>query len=202
MATNYTTNYDLCQWEPTDPVIRTDFNADNAKIEAALTALDEAKQTYSKAALDLAFYAGFLATARAISKQKYLPQHSLICDAFFSSDGAALTGSVSRQNDTLVISGSGKTGTYSTGQLTLRRSNWTQARMWLHSSGGSITAKLNGTPMEETSGSSSASVSGAFCIEREYAWTGTGNKYVQVELTLNSGSSSSMTVYDFFVYFY
>ena len=32
MATNYTTNYDLCQWEPTDPVIRTDFNADNAKL--------------------------------------------------------------------------------------------------------------------------------------------------------------------------
>ena len=39
MATNYTTNYQLNQWEPTDPVIRTDFNADNAKIEAALLAI-------------------------------------------------------------------------------------------------------------------------------------------------------------------
>ena len=36
MASNYTTNYNLCQWEPTDQVQRTDFNADNAKIDAAL----------------------------------------------------------------------------------------------------------------------------------------------------------------------
>ena len=36
MASNYTTNYQLNQWEPTDQVQRTDFNADNAKIDAAL----------------------------------------------------------------------------------------------------------------------------------------------------------------------
>ncbi len=29
MASNYTTNYNLCQWQPTDQVQRTDFNADN-----------------------------------------------------------------------------------------------------------------------------------------------------------------------------
>ena len=36
MATNYTTNYQLNQWEPTDAVQRVEFNADNAKIDAAL----------------------------------------------------------------------------------------------------------------------------------------------------------------------
>ncbi len=36
MATNQTTNYQLNQWEPTDAVQRVDFNADNAKIDAAL----------------------------------------------------------------------------------------------------------------------------------------------------------------------
>ena len=36
MSTNHTANYDLCQWEATDQVLRTDFNEDNAKIEAAL----------------------------------------------------------------------------------------------------------------------------------------------------------------------
>ena len=36
MASNYSTNYQLNQWEPTDQVQRTDFNADNAKIDAAL----------------------------------------------------------------------------------------------------------------------------------------------------------------------
>ena len=39
MASNYTTNYNLCQWEPTDQVSHTDFNADNAKLDAALKSL-------------------------------------------------------------------------------------------------------------------------------------------------------------------
>ena len=39
MATNHTTNYQLNQWEAADQVLRTDFNDDNAKIDAALTGL-------------------------------------------------------------------------------------------------------------------------------------------------------------------
>ena len=39
MASNYTEHYDLCQWETTDQVQRTDFNADNAKVDAALNTL-------------------------------------------------------------------------------------------------------------------------------------------------------------------
>ena len=39
MATNHTTNYQLCQWEATDKVLRTDFNEDNQKIDAALASL-------------------------------------------------------------------------------------------------------------------------------------------------------------------
>ena len=40
MATNHTTNYELSQWLSTDQVLRTDFNADNAKIDAALHTVD------------------------------------------------------------------------------------------------------------------------------------------------------------------
>ena len=36
MAANYTEHYELNQWEPADQVLRTDFNADNAKLDAAL----------------------------------------------------------------------------------------------------------------------------------------------------------------------
>ena len=43
MATNQTTNYQLNQWEPTDQVLRTDFNADNAKLDAALNDLSSSK---------------------------------------------------------------------------------------------------------------------------------------------------------------
>ena len=35
MSTNQTTNYELNQWLSIDQVVRTDFNADNAKIDAA-----------------------------------------------------------------------------------------------------------------------------------------------------------------------
>ena len=43
MSTNHTTNYDLNQWEGTDKVLRTEFNADNAKIDAALAGPNAAK---------------------------------------------------------------------------------------------------------------------------------------------------------------
>ena len=36
MASNYTSNYNLNQWSASDRVLRTEFNADNAKIDAAL----------------------------------------------------------------------------------------------------------------------------------------------------------------------
>ena len=39
MATNYTTNYQLNQWEPADAVQRVEFNQDNAKVDAALKTL-------------------------------------------------------------------------------------------------------------------------------------------------------------------
>lgn len=40
MASNYTENYGLCQWEATDQVLRTEFNEDNAKIDEALSKLN------------------------------------------------------------------------------------------------------------------------------------------------------------------
>ena len=42
MSTNHTPNFNLCQWEATDKVLRTDFNQDNQKIDAALSAHDTA----------------------------------------------------------------------------------------------------------------------------------------------------------------
>ena len=41
MASNYTSNYNLCQWAASDKVLRTEFNADNAKIDAALASKAE-----------------------------------------------------------------------------------------------------------------------------------------------------------------
>ena len=43
MASNQTANFGLNQWEATDKVLREDFNADNAKIDAALAAAGNCK---------------------------------------------------------------------------------------------------------------------------------------------------------------
>ena len=39
MASHQTTNFQLCQWEADDEVLRADFNSDNLKIENALSAI-------------------------------------------------------------------------------------------------------------------------------------------------------------------
>ena len=43
MSTNHTPNFNLCQWEAGDKVLRSDFNADNQKIDAALAGLQQSK---------------------------------------------------------------------------------------------------------------------------------------------------------------
>lgn len=43
MASNYTANYGLCQWEPGDSFMRSEFNGDNARVDAALHALESGK---------------------------------------------------------------------------------------------------------------------------------------------------------------
>ena len=42
MSANHTPNFNLCQWEEGDKVLRTEFNADNAAIDASLGALSTA----------------------------------------------------------------------------------------------------------------------------------------------------------------
>lgn len=41
MASNYTENYGLCQWEATDQVLREEFNEGNRKVDEALKGLAE-----------------------------------------------------------------------------------------------------------------------------------------------------------------
>jgi len=41
MPSNFTPNYNLNQWEADDRVLRVDFNADNAKLDAALKARED-----------------------------------------------------------------------------------------------------------------------------------------------------------------
>ena len=47
MASNHTTNFELCQWQADDQVKRTDFNEDNAKIDAALGVIGHVEKLWS-----------------------------------------------------------------------------------------------------------------------------------------------------------
>ena len=70
MASNHTTNYQLCQWEAADKVLRTDFNEDNQKIDAALAAVPK---------IAAGTYTGNGAAARTISLP-FTPQAVFLCD--------------------------------------------------------------------------------------------------------------------------
>ena len=65
---NHTQTYKLSQWEKTDRILMSDFNADNAKIETALSAL-VGTQTAESARLDAAVAAAEAKIAPAIENR-------------------------------------------------------------------------------------------------------------------------------------
>lgn len=202
MASNYTEHYDLCQWEPTDVVQRVEFNQDNAKLDTALEALETAKQRLDRAAANLAYYTGRLTAREMLEQQRHPSQRGIHCDLFLSSTGRTFTGGVSLQNNTLVLSGTNQTGSMTTVSSSITKSGWTQAHLWVHHSGGDVAVKLNGEPMEHVWVGYEPSIPGDRCLEQEFVWNGQGENFSQVTLELSTGSSSSMTVYDFFVLFF
>ena len=198
MATNYTTNYDLCQWEPTDPVIRTDFNADNAKLEAALSSLEKRVSMLCRVVPNLAYYIGQLGITKAQNCQYYMIPKNMLCQAFFDGDMIDCTGGALIQDGKLILNGAGATGSMTTANLLVYDTNWTQARLWIGYSGGNLSIQLNGQPMEYVrsySGIRNSSIE----WEQEYIWNGIGTNSVQITLNLDCGTYSSMTVYSYAV---
>ena len=72
MASNYTENYGLCQWEATDQVLREEFNQDNAAVDEAL-----------KGTADLA------QAAQVLAQGAYSPENSPIAVGSYVGDGTA-----------------------------------------------------------------------------------------------------------------
>ncbi len=74
MATNQTTKYQLNQWEPTDAVQRVEFNADNAKLDAALKSLSnqviqKAEQSALNTVISAVNQKADIATVSSLSSQ-------------------------------------------------------------------------------------------------------------------------------------
>ena len=201
MATNYTTNYDLCQWESTDQVLRTDFNADNAKVDAALTALEAAKDRLEQAAINANYYVGRLALRDVLDNSVPIPQRAMLVETFQSSANKTTSGGAVIQNGMLTVSGTGTTGSMSQAAISVNGPDWTQARLWVHFSGGDISATLNGYAMSLVRAAYTQRVIGDLCFENEYVWNGVGVNYAQLTLDLNTGVNTSMKVYDYYIVF-
>ena len=195
MATNQTTNYQLNQWQPTDPVQRTDFNADNATVEAALTDLETRVAILDRVVPDLAYYIGELGVLDVMHRDYYLSQWSMTYDAFQFPEDITVTGQAVVENGVLTVNGSGTASTYS---IRVGRENWTQARLWLRFSGNGTTVPyLNENQMEYVSSYRTRNTAGESCMERSYFWDGTGDHGVQVKLDVSSDGEEPVVVYDF-----
>lgn len=202
MASNYTENYGLCQWEATDQVLRTDFNGDNAKLEEALSDLAEARERLDRTAINMAYYTGRLVTQQMIDSGKYPPQRAMICEPFLNSTSKELTGGAVIQNNTLFLNGAGASGSLTMRYLSVHETNWTQARMWVHYNRGSLVPSINGEEMTHIRSGPVASVTWAGVGESEFLWEGVGKGSVDISLNFNTGVSESMTIYDFYIIFF
>ena len=58
MAAKHTGSFSLNQWQPTDPVLMADFNADNLKIENALAALSRSINVAGNVRVERSSYTG------------------------------------------------------------------------------------------------------------------------------------------------
>jgi len=93
MASSQTANYNLNQWAASDQFLRTEFNADNSRIDAALKALSAqaASQDGAKCELTFGSYAGDGALTRTITLG-FTPRAVFV----ISASGATLINNITR----------------------------------------------------------------------------------------------------------
>jgi len=143
---NTTANYHLSQWDPEDRVLRTDFNNDNAKLDAALQAL-EAQTADLKARTQelerrikradnglnfLSFWTGRAYARELAGRDGYDGAPGGGVENFKSPGNLILSGYASRENNSIVVP-MGKTGGVrcNNGDL-VHTSNWTHVQLWAY----------------------------------------------------------------------
>ena len=97
MASGYTANYGLCQWQGSDKFLREEFNQDNEKIDAALKAAD-GKADRALSGLETADYNIYNLILQNEYEGKSTDwKKALLFDGFWDSRG------ISQKSDTLVL---------------------------------------------------------------------------------------------------
>lgn len=122
MASGYTANYGLCQWQPTDKFLREEFNQDNEKIDAAIkavkdsatavgvsaqTAAEKAQETADRALSDLgtvSYNVYNLALQQSYEDKVTGWKQAMLFDGFQDDSGIASLGSGLVLNNGVVLS--------------------------------------------------------------------------------------------------
>ena len=149
----------------------------------------------SRVVPDLAYYMGQVGILSILKHDEHLSQWSMVCDAFQKSSRYEVTGQAVIQNGVLTVDG---TGTVTSMNFGLGRSNWTKAQLWVLSSGtGTINVTLNGKAMEIGTSWLSTAPDGEVGADQQYTWDGTGQSSAQIKLEIDSGSYGPLKVYHF-----
>lgn len=205
MASNYTTNYNLCQWQPTDQVQRTDFNADNAKIDAALAELSPSAALADRALPNLAFYIGQFAILDAIQRGRYITQKTMLYEIFRDESRYTITspgGMDSITSTGFKLTGAGNTAHIVADNRALHLDDWTRVHLWLHIMGGEVTVSLDGKPMTRIRSNYTTTVQGYTSYEREFFLETTGRSGAQFVLDVTCGEDGELNLYDYCAFFF
>ena len=204
MASNYTENYGLCQWEATDQVLRTDFNGDNAKVEAALANLEKRVSELYRAVPNLAYNVYDQALKDFTETGYHGYRRNLLMQDFQYQDTiASLTGGLVIQNNALVLSGAGKTGVMTSLPLTMYGVSWTRIVAWMrYAPGATYTMAVNGTVLSRKENWFSRTLDGTDCSEAIFEAEVMGNTTATVTLKLSTGTAQTATVYDYGIMFF
>ena len=113
MASGYTSNYGLCQWQRSDKFLREEFNQDNEKLDAALKAAEDratAETGRVRTRLEAINYNLCNLLLQNDYEGKYTGfKRAMLFDGFLDGDGiSALSGFISGEN-TLSLSRTGQT---------------------------------------------------------------------------------------------
>ena len=202
---NATTNYQLSQWEAEDRVLRTDFNADNAKIEAALSGLEARVALLDRAVPSLAFYLGQLAITDLSKNRKNMPQRSMLYEDFTIPGFWTLTGSAQISDGMLQVIGAGNTGAAKSTSFSIGYKEKALAKLWMHRPQDSprVTPQLNGVEMKYTGSYLGISASGGgsgwndeFTLECQNVTS------VQITLPLDTQDKDFIKIHDYALFFF
>ena len=133
MASGYTANYGLCQWQPEDKFLREEFNQDNEKIDAALKAAEDEAAAESgrlRIRLEETNYNLCNLLLQSDYEGKYTGyKRALIFDGFLTDMDRELSASVLMCGGSLVLGQTGQTNVnYPYGSQSTRTSGVTESK--------------------------------------------------------------------------